>query len=142
MQSTGLTSSHVFSGHEMRFPKRRTQALLETIVMRLTHFGRFLPKMTGSADNGSSHDLENSFSSLPYISSTKTHCLPIPLFFFFFYKFIYFIYLFLAVLGLRCCVRALSSCGERGPLLIAVRRLLTAVASLIVEHGLQAHGLQ
>ena len=58
------------------------------------------------------------------------------LFFFFFYKFIYFIYLFLAVLGLRCCVRAFSSCGKRGLLFIAVRRLLIAVASLIVEHGL------
>ena len=57
-------------------------------------------------------------------------------FFIFFYKFIYFIYLFLAVLGLRCCVRAFSSCGERGLLFIAVRRLLIAVASLIVEHGL------
>ena len=28
-------------------------------------------------------------------------------------KFIYFIYLFLAALGLRCCVWAFSSCGER-----------------------------
>ena len=33
---------------------------------------------------------------------------------FFFHKFIYFIYLFLAVLGLCCCARAFSSCGERG----------------------------
>ena len=34
---------------------------------------------------------------------------------FFFNKFIYlFIYLFLAVLGLRFCARAFSSCGERG----------------------------
>ena len=32
-----------------------------------------------------------------------------------FLKIIYlFIYLFLAVLGLRCCARASSSCGERG----------------------------
>ena len=63
-------------------------------------------------------------------------------FFFFFNKFIYFIYLFLVVLGLRCCVRASSSCGERGLLFIAVRRPLIAVASPVVEHGLQAHGLQ
>ena len=35
------------------------------------------------------------------------------IFFFFFNKFIY---LFLAVLGLRFCVRAFSSCSERGPL--------------------------
>ena len=47
-----------------------------------------------------------------------------------------FIYLFLAVLGLRCCARALSSCGERGLLFVAVRGLLIAVASLVAEHGL------
>ena len=46
------------------------------------------------------------------------------------------IYLFLAVLGLRCCARAFSSCGERGLLFVAVRGLLIAVASLIAEHGL------
>ena len=56
-------------------------------------------------------------------------------FFFFFYKFFYFIYLFLAVLGLRCCVWAFSSCSERGLLFVVVRRLI-AVASLVVEHGL------
>ena len=50
--------------------------------------------------------------------------------FFFFNKFIYlFIYLFLAVLGLRFCARAFSSCGEQGPLFIAVRGPLTVVAS-------------
>ena len=47
------------------------------------------------------------------------------LFFFFFFNsnllFIYLLYLFLAVLGLRFCARALSSCGKRGPLFIAVR---------------------
>ena len=59
-----------------------------------------------------------------------------PYYLFFFYKFIYFIYLFLVVLGLRCCVRAFSSCSERGLLFIAVRRLLIAVASLVVEHRL------
>ena len=47
-----------------------------------------------------------------------------------------FIYLFLAVLGLHFCARAFSSCGERGLLFIAVRRLLIAVASLVAEHGL------
>ena len=54
---------------------------------------------------------------------------------FFFFFFFYFI-LFLAVLGLHCCAQAFSSCGERGLLFFAVRRLLIAVASLIVEHGL------
>ena len=42
----------------------------------------------------------------------------------------------MAVLGLRCCVWAFSSCGERGLLLIEVRGLLIAVASLVAEHGL------
>ena len=45
-------------------------------------------------------------------------------------------YLFLAALGLRCCAQAFSSCGERGLLFPAVRGLLTAVASLVAEHGL------
>ena len=56
-----------------------------------------------------------------------------------FTAFYLFIYLFLAVLGLHCCAQAFSSCGEWG--LVAVHRLLIVVASL-VEHGLQAHGLQ
>ena len=42
----------------------------------------------------------------------------------------------LAVLGLCCCTRAFSSCSERGLLLVAVRGLLIAVASLVAEHGL------
>ena len=62
--------------------------------------------------------------------------------FFFFNKFIYFIYLFLSALGLRCCARAFSSYREQRPLSVAVRGLLVAVASLVAEHGLQAHGLQ
>ena len=55
---------------------------------------------------------------------------------------IYFICLFLAALGLRCCAWAFSSCGERGLLFVVVRRLLIAVASLVLEHALQARGLQ
>ena len=62
--------------------------------------------------------------------------------FFFLYKFIYLIYLFLAEMGLHFCMRGFSSCGERGLLFVAVRGLLTAVASLVAEHGLQACGLQ
>ena len=54
--------------------------------------------------------------------------------------FIY-LYLFLAVLGLRFCARAFSSCGERGPLFIAVRGPLTVVASLVAEHRLQTRRL-
>ena len=52
-----------------------------------------------------------------------------------------FLYLFLAVLGLRFCARAFSSCGERGPLFIAVRGPLTVAASLVVEHRLQTRRL-
>ena len=48
----------------------------------------------------------------------------------------------LAVLGLRCYVWAFSSCGEQGLLFVAVRGLLIAVASLVADHGLQAHRLQ
>ena len=42
----------------------------------------------------------------------------------------------MAVLSLRCCMQALSSCGERGLLFIAVHGFLIVVASLVVEHGL------
>ena len=44
--------------------------------------------------------------------------------------------LFLAALGLCCCVRAFSSCGEQGLLFVAVHGLLIAVASFVAEHGL------
>ena len=44
-------------------------------------------------------------------------------------RFFFKIYLFLAALGLRCCTRAFSSCGERGLLFVVVRGLLIAVAS-------------
>ena len=49
---------------------------------------------------------------------------------------IYLFILFLAVLGLHCCAQAFFSCGERGLLFVAVRGLLIAVASLVVEHRL------
>ena len=61
--------------------------------------------------------------------------------FVFFFLIYLFIYLFLAVLGLRFCARAFSSCGERGPLFIAVRGPLTVTASLVAEHRLQTHRL-
>ena len=60
---------------------------------------------------------------------------------FFFFKYL-FIYLFLAVLGLRFCARAFSSCGERGPLFIVVRGPLLLrstssrrAGSVVVAHG-------
>ena len=49
----------------------------------------------------------------------------------FFFKFIYFWLHWVFV-----AVRAFSSCGEQGLLFIAVCGLLTAVASLVAEHGL------
>ena len=51
--------------------------------------------------------------------------------------FLIFIYLLMAVLGLRFCARAFSSCGKRGPLFIAVHGPLTIAASLVAEHRLQ-----
>ena len=57
------------------------------------------------------------------------------------HKFYLFIYLFLAVLGLHFRARAFSSCGERGPLFIAVRGPLTIAASLVAEHRLQTRRL-
>ena len=41
------------------------------------------------------------------------------------------------MLGPRLCARAFSSCGERGPLFIAMRGPLTIAASLVAEHRLQ-----
>ena len=64
---------------------------------------------------------------------------PLGMKFFIFFKFIY---LFMAALGFRCCMRAFSSCGERGLLFVAVHGLLIVVASLVAEHRLQMRGLQ
>ena len=47
----------------------------------------------------------------------------------------------MAVLGLRFCARAFSSCGKRGPLLIAVRGPLTIVAPPVAGHRLQTRRL-
>ena len=47
----------------------------------------------------------------------------------------------MAVLGLRFCARAFSSCGKRGPLFITVCGPLTIAASLVVEHRLQTRRL-
>ena len=47
----------------------------------------------------------------------------------------------MAVLGLRFCAKALSSCSKQGPLFIAVCGPLTIVASLVVDHRLQMRRL-
>ena len=47
----------------------------------------------------------------------------------------------MAVLGLRFCVRAFSSCGKRGPLFIVVHGPLTITASLVAEQRLQTRKL-
>ena len=66
-------------------------------------------------------------------------CLLLLWHFFFFLSFL--LSLFLAVLGLRFCARAFSSCGKWGPLLIAARGPLTIAASLVAEHRLQTRRL-
>ena len=74
-----------------------------------------------------------SFPVQKLISLISSH-----LFIYFFKKlFIYLFILFMAVLGLRFCARALSSCGKWGPLFIAVRGPFTVTASLVGEHRLQ-----
>ena len=49
----------------------------------------------------------------------------------------------MAVLGLRFCARALSSCGKRGPLFIAARGPLTIAVPPppVAEHRLQTRRL-
>ena len=59
----------------------------------------------------------------------------------FFLNFYLFTYLFMAVLGLRFCARAFSSCGKWGPPFIAVRGPLIIAASLVAEHRLQTRRL-
>ena len=60
-------------------------------------------------------------------------------FFFFFFNF-GFIYLFMAVLGLRFCARAFSSCGKWGPLFIAVRGPLINRGLLLRSTGSRCTG--
>ena len=47
----------------------------------------------------------------------------------------------MAVLSLRFCARAFSSCGKWGPLFIVVRGPLTITAFLVAEHRLQTRRL-
>ena len=54
---------------------------------------------------------------------------------FFFLK-LFIIYLILAVLGGRCCLWAVSSCGQQGLIFVVGYGLLAVVAALVVEHRL------
>ena len=47
----------------------------------------------------------------------------------------------MAVLGLRFCARALSSCGKRGPFFIVAHGPLTIAGSPVAEHRLQTRRL-
>ena len=47
---------------------------------------------------------------------------------------------FLAALGLCCCTRAFSSCGEQGLLFVVVHGLLIVVASLVGSMGSRRAG--
>ena len=86
-------------------------------------------------------NLENSqllyFEMLPssHFETLIGHVLDLLIFLSYLY-FLFFLYLFLAVLGLCCCARAFSSCSKQGLFFVVVCRLLIAVASLVVEHGL------
>ena len=85
-------------------------------------------------------EISNVWVDIIDYSSPNTVCWSFIYLFLFIYFLInlvlFFICLFLAVLGLRCCVQAFSSCGEQGLLFIAVHGLFTAVFSLVAEHGL------
>ena len=52
------------------------------------------------------------------------------------FYFFSFIFLFLTVLGLCCCESFFLGGASRGYSLAVVHKLLTAVASLVAEHGL------
>ena len=75
-------------------------------------------------------------ASFSYLFIHSFICISIGSLFFFnsFFKNLFI--LFFAALGLRCCVRAFSSCSEQGLLFVAVCKLLIAVASFGTEHEL------
>ena len=82
--------------------------------------------------------LENSLLDKNLEIKQGTKITSIYLFIYFLKLWVYlFIYLFMAVLGLRFCVRAFSSCGKWGPLFIEVHGPLIIAASLVAEHRFQ-----
>lgn len=77
--------------------------------------------------------------SLSFFIKYSNNYLIIPIVFPFFKKVMFF-FLFLAALSLCCCMQAFSSCTEPGLLFIEVVGFLTAMASLVLEHGLSSSG--
>ena len=80
---------------------------------------------------------------IPNVSVCLKNSFTIPILFknfFFIFKDL-FIDCLIAMLGLRFCARAFSSCGKWGPLFIAVRGPLIIAASLVAEHRLQTRRL-
>ena len=125
-ESLGITVEQM---HRLEF--KQAILLQEVLVTSLTQF---------SAVNISSREKFSEFLDLCFkntIKSTSKLCVHFTFFFFL----NLFTYLFMAVLGLCFCARALSSCGKRGPLFIAVRGPPTAAASLVAEHRLQTRRL-
>ena len=93
--------------------------------------------MSKSPEMENHPDLSNTFNQNLEVKNVKLLCLvTFPPLLFSLFLFFKFYLLFLAALGLRCCTRAFSSCGEQRLLFVAVRGLLIAVASLVAEHGL------
>ena len=80
---------------------------------------------------GKSHIQQRIYKELSKFDSKKTKNSIVFKFFLNFYLLYFWLcWVFIAVCGL------FSDCGERGLLFVAVRGLLIAVASLVVEHGL------
>ena len=80
--------------------------------------------------------MSTAFLSAYLCLHTRDSILGLPGFLFVCLKNKLFIYLFMAALGLRCFVRAFSSCSERGLLFVAVHGLLISVVYFVAEHGL------
>ena len=53
----------------------------------------------------------------------------------------FFFSVFLAVLGVRCCMQALSSCGEQGYCVVVVGGLLIGGGLSLWSTGSKVHGL-